>query len=405
MIGWQAYPVAPALPLFTENTPTYNDEGTTTTGWTNVNGTISQPSGSVVRLTQVTTGTVTSLQRAVTMPVSGGDFTLYAKVRARANTGDVNLIQFIGAGNLRLNLYFNFNVVAAPSSAGTISLRYQNSGGTTYDVVCATGLDIVNTWQEVLLHYDQAMLTSSVYLRQSDGSWKFGGQVPGSAFSADLKLIINNSAASAGVWMEFDYLTLTAANIVAIWDSICGGSTLFSPNQSSGLTNGDSCWMRWAPVYTSLRNNFIVNKGVASNTSAMVAARIQADALNQLPKAVFLGACNNDYGAGISQATRTANIQTSLNLINAASAKPILVNALYNAAALAGQPLQRDYYRTWWREYRGTLTGLRHQIDPMNALRDASGYLDAAYVQADNVHPNVAGYTRMGKYIAGKKYA
>lgn len=407
MIGQLAYPVAPPLPKFTENTPTFNDEGTTTTGWTTTNGTLSQPSSSVVRLTQVTTGSQTRIGRAVTLPVTFGDWNIYAKIRSRAGTLDYAILRIVGTGSIRFLVYFNFDSVTNTGQTGTISVRFTNNVGTTFNAVAATGVDTANDWTDLVFHFDHTFSTLSVHFRQSDGTWKFGAHVYATFAPGDLDLLCNNTAGTASTWVEFDHLTVTAANIVAIGDSITRGATLFSPVATTGLNNGDSTWMRWASIYPGMRNNFIVNKGIGMNTSASVAARIQADALDQLPKLVFLGACNNDYVVGRTLAQRTTSIQSSIDQINAASAKVVLYNAVAKAPGYTGgggQPGARDYYRTWWREYRGTLTGVSHFRNPMVALTDANGYLSTAYCQPDNIHPNVTGYTRYGKYMAGKKY-
>lgn len=337
------------------------------------------------------------------MPVAGQDWTIYAKMRGRASANDAQGLQVIGTGSLRCNMYLNYNSVTTTATPGMVSIRYINASGTQSNAICATGLNLEADWLDFVFHFDKTFNTLSLHIRQSDNTWKFGGHVLASSFTGELAVTCN-SGVTPSTWVEFDFITLTAADLIAIGDSITAGATLFNPQQTLGLNNGNSTWMRWAAVYPTLRNNFIVNKGINGNSSAMVAARIQADVLNQLPRVVFLSACNNDAGLSVPLATRTTNIQNSVNLVNATSAKLVLHNAIYYTSAHPSQPAYKTYFETWWREYRGTVTGLKHQIDPMAALKDAAGYLDAAYCQSDNIHPNVAGYTRYGKYMAGKKY-
>jgi len=390
------------FPVLTENTPTYNDEGDTTTGWTLSNGTLASAS-SVVRLTQTTGGTQAFAERTVTMPVVNRDWVLYSKIKARRTAGDNQAIDIRSAGLDRFIVFLNFNSVTGTAVAGTISIRSVNAAGTTTNVVVSTGVLTDSVWTEMAMLYSDKFDSFSVYLRQSDGSWKFGAQTNGTFFGTTLRITANGP--TSGSWTEFDYITLVSPNIQSVGDSLTSGSTLFSPVVASALTNGDSTWQRWAPLYTSLRNNLIVNKGVGGDTIGMVEARIQADVLDNLPALVLLSACANDYGAGTSQADKTTNTQDCIDLCATAGVPVILHNSTYTAAALAGNPARRDYYKEWWDDYRPTLTGLDGSIDIMGGLKDPAGYADALLTQSDNVHPNVAGYGRMGTWIAALPYA
>lgn len=394
--------IAARLPRFTGNTPTYNDEGTGTSGWTQTNAIVSQPSGSVVRLTQNVTGTQSFLRRAVTMPVTNKDWCLYGRVRASASSTGSASVQLIGTGTLRCILYFNLDSVTPANTVGAISMRYTGATGTNSNAMIATGVNTVTDWTDFAMYFDKTFNTLSVFLRQTDGSWKFGAHVFAGFFGGELAITCNNTTVASS-WIEFDFLTLTSADIIAIGDSITKGATLFDPQQTGGLHDGDSTWMRWCPIYTNNRNNLIVNKGIGGQTSTVVNARLQADVMDNLPKLVFLAACNNDYPNSVSLATRTSNAQSSLNMITGGGAKAILWNPVYHTQAFAGNPAYRTYYEQWWREYRCTLTGVYRCINPMVALRDSTGYMDTAYTQSDGTHPNVAGYTRMGKYMAGKR--
>ncbi len=391
------------FPVLTENTPTFNDEGTSTAGWTITGGSMAITSG-VNRLTQASTAAAAQASQAVTMPTTNGDWVVYAKIKTRRTTGDAQVLVIDGPGLERAFIYFNFNSTTSSSQLGTISIRGTNAAGTNSNAVYATGVFMDTNWQEVCLLYNHARLSFSIYIRQTDGSWLFGAQVNGTFFGTQIRLTANNTT-TVGAWIEFDYLTLVAPNIQSIGDSLTQGATLFSPVVASALTNGASTWQRWAPLYPALRNNLIVNKGVGSNTTALVAARIAADCINMGAKLVLLSACNNDIGVGITQAQRTANTQSSIDLCAASSIPVVLYNATYDTAAFAGQPAALNYYREWWTDYRPTLTGLAGSIDIMGSQKDPNGYADVLFTQSDNVHPNVTGYTRMGQWIAALPYA
>lgn len=398
------------LPRFTPNTPTYNDEGTGTSGWTMDNATLSQPDASTVRITQTTAGGANGkMYRAITMPVTNKDWVFYLRCRCRKNSSDTHrfTIQSVtGAapGAPRLHIYFNFNTTLNSGNGlaeeGTMSLRYTNSGGSHTNAVVATGVSYDTQWQDLVLAYCSKFNTFTCEFRGASG-WTYKTRVACIYMGAQLDIVTNNASVS-GAWFEFDFITLASPNIIAIGDSSTAGYTLFAPDPAAGLTDGTSRIWHECPIYLDVRNNYIMNKGVASDTSALVAGRIQADALDNGPKLVILGACNND-NASISHADRTTNIQTSVTAIGNAGAKCILLNASYRTSTtpVGGQPAYRDYYRDWWTQYRGTVSGIHAYANRMTVLRDANEYHDPAYAQADGGHSNVAGYRRTKQQLAG----
>lgn len=389
------------FPAITPNTPTYVNEGDDTSDWTPTNGTLSTTSG-IWRLTQTTAGVVATATTPVTQPVSGKDWALYVRARSNGTTG-AQTISINGTGTERAIVYFNFNSVTGTQQAGTLSIRGINAAGTNSNAVVATGLTFNTDWQDFVLLFDSKNAAFALYRRQTDGSWLFGAHVNGTSFATTLQVQANSS--TGGAWYEFDFVELVSPNFQSIGDSLTRGSTLFSPIVSMALTDGTSTWQRWAPVYTSLRNNLIVNKGVGGNTTAMVLARIQADAIDNAPKLIFLSACNNDYNVPVPLATRTANTQGSIDLCTTAGIPVILYNATYSTADDTGQPGQRDYYKEWWEDYRPTLTDVQGWIDIMGALRNPQDYMDNVLAQSDGTHPTPTGYRRMGQWIAALPYA
>lgn len=388
------------LPRITGENATYNDEGTTTTGWTLTAGTLSQPTASTVRLTMTTLNTQAISQRTITMPNANKDWLIYGSVRCRASAGDAGIIQLRGTGNLRANLYFNFSATSNTSQPGTVSVRYVNSGGTATNGPNITGFSTATTAVNFLLAFNSSQNSLTVYLRQTDGSWVFGGRCACIYFAGDLAFSVNSSTDNAG-WIEFDYLTVCKPNFIAIGDSIIQGSTLFSEELASGLTNYESTLMKHAGIYPSLRNNFILNKGVGGESSTQINARLSADVITNTPQLCFLECSTNDYGLALSYATRNANIQSSVSALVAANIKAVLLNSLYGATTAAGNPTaRRDYYWNWWQQQLSGITGTSARIDIMSRVRDSSGFLNTSYVQGDGIHPNVTGYTHIGKYIA-----
>jgi len=190
--------------------------------------------------------------------------------------------------------------------------------------------------------------------------------------------------------------------VISIGDSICAGATLFNPDPALSLTNNTNSWQYHAQLYGSLRNNLIVNKGVGSNTSAQIAARITADVLDHEPRVVFLHASSNDEAAAVSLATRTTNIQSAVTAIDGAGAACVLLNAMYGTAAGADNtpsPDLRDYGLNWWTAYMPGLTNVDLAINIMTPIL-SGGFMDAALTEADGIHPTAFGYEDIGQFIA-----
>jgi lysophospholipase L1-like esterase len=388
-------------PVLNENVPTYDDEGTSTTGWTLTAGSLTQPSASVVRFTQTTAGVAATAARAITMPVTNKDWVLYTKARAANGTGG-KVIQIVGPGLERTNIGFHINYVTGSSAPGVLSIRHTTAAGTNTNAVAATAINATN-YIDLALAFNSKFASLSLFSRQTNGTWKFECQIGATFHGGNLQIVVNQSGTPA--WLDFDWITLVSPNIQSIGDSLTKGATLFSPTIADALNNGDSTWQRWAALYPAIRNNLTINKGVGGNTIGMVEARIQADVLDNIPALVLLGACSNDYGAGTSQADKTTNTQDCINLCATAGVPVVLFNGTYCTAAWASNPAGGAYYKEWWDDYMPTLTGLEGTIDIMGGLKDPAGYADTVLTQSDNVHPNVVGYGRMGQWIAALPYA
>lgn len=387
------------LPSYTPNTPTYTDD-LTSTGWSVTDGAISTPSSGVVRLTQSGT-TQANAVRAVTMPVVNRDWIIYGKVRGRKTAGDTQIIHLRSGSYHRAQVLLNFNAELSPqgSELGTISVRYIPSNGaqtTSTKKVAMKFVDTDTEWVEFALHYDSEFSALEVQFRQCGGPWRFGAHVSGAWFAGDLCVSAQNST-TGGSWIEWSKLELVAPDIMAIRDSGFAGTPGYNPNPSLNRNDGYSAWMNWAHIYPENDNTLIVNRGIGGETSAQTAARVPA-LMACGPKVVFLGAGGNDFGNGVTQAQRKANIQGMVDGIVNGGAACVLVNGSY--AGKGYSPGMREYQETSWNEHLNTMTGVSLFIDPMTATEDCSGYVDPAYLHTDNAHYNVAGYAAVGKYIA-----
>ncbi len=395
--GATGVPPSLSLPTIADDNATFNDEGTATTGWTALNGTMSVAS-SYLRLTKTAgLGTSASMTKAVTFTGTDKDYILYGKVRMSVGANNIGVIWFLN-GLYELGLWVG-----------------SSTGNTSYDghvaVVGTTGTRNVGgaleAWSydttaiEFALHYDDKFGVVNLYVKQS-GKWRFKARAATDWFTATQIQCAITSNSPTNTWIEVDFLTLCKPNVMSIGDSICAGATLFNPDPALSLTNGTNTWQYHAQLYGSLRNNLIINKGVGSNTSAQIASRITADVLDHEPRVVFLHASSNDEAAAVSLATRTTNIQSAVTAIDGAGAACVLLNAMYGTAAGADNtptPDLRDYGLNWWTAYMPGLTNVDVAINIMQPLL-SGGFMDPALTESDGIHPTAFGYQDIGQFIA-----
>ena len=395
--GATGVPPSLSLPTISDNNSTFNDEGDATTGWTAANGTMSV-SSSYLRLTKTaSTGTSATMSKAVTFTGTNKDYILYGKVRMSVGANNIGVIWFLN-GLYELGLWVG-----------------SSTGNTSYDghvaVVGKTGTRnvgaAIEAWSydstpiEFALHYDNKWGVVNLYVKQS-GKWRYKARAATDWFTATQIQVAITSNSPTSTWIEVDYLTLCKPNVMSIGDSICAGATLFNPDPGAALTNNTNSWQYHAQLYGSLRNNLIINKGVGSNTSAQIASRISADVLTHEPRVVFLHASSNDEAAGVSQATRTTNIQSAVTAIDGAGAACVLLNAMYGTAAGADNtptPDLRDYGLTWWTAYMPGLTNVDLAINIMQPIL-SGGFMDATLTESDGIHPTAYGYRDIGEFIA-----
>ncbi|MFM2254180.1 MAG: hypothetical protein RJB68_2517 [Pseudomonadota bacterium] len=386
-------------PAPADENATFNDEGTSLTGWTATNSTLSNAS-SWNRQTKITAGSFAAMSKTIsTFTPTNRDWILYGKCRA-ANTG-IGAVWMLN-GSKEVSLWFGTSAANSSFTAGAVSLSGTTSSGAVRNVAsCATGLSYSTEPVEFALQYDSKFGKLACFFREADGKWKFKAQVACEWFSSTTLEVVNASNAPSGFWVEFDYLSLCKPNFVAIGDSICEGKTLFSPNQTLALTNDESTWQRNAVLAPTFRNNLIVNKGVGGQSSTQILARI-AEATREGPRVVFLHASSNDEATGVSQTTRTSNIQASMDAITAAGQQVILLNAMYGKSGGADNsptPDLRDYMTTWWTTKAASLSGNYMAIDIMASIIDGSGFMQSGLTQSDGIHPTPAGYAAIGDSI------
>jgi len=192
---------------------------------------------------------------------------------------------------------------------------------------------------------------------------------------------------------ETPYVRACKPNIIAIGDSITYRGTDIYPwydyVKQLGLnlrTQGHKNW-------------FVVNKGIGSQTSAMIDARIATDVVAHEPNYCFLQASNNDYGA-VDYTTRNSNINSSISTLKTAGITVLLTNSIVPNSNHGSYPEIATYFKTWNADhFNGTIfPDATRLIDIMTPVADINGELDPTYAD-DGIHPNIAGYGLIGDSV------
>ncbi|AXY41589.1 LamG-like jellyroll fold domain-containing protein [Halomonas sp. JS92-SW72] len=383
------------VPFTLDENFVFTDEGDDLTPWSQVSGsnTVST-AGSEVYLPAGSSSSPSTAKRSLSIPAMATDSLIFVKMRASYLSGKHAYLLFLNGSTQLLYLNFGYDWVAGATSLGTVSVL--NTVNTVTRVL-ETGVDY-SAPREYAIHIDRKFDQISFYLREPTG-WKLLNSMPYfSAFGAANEVRLVQGASSGDMEIALDYLSWARPNFASIGDSITAGHNFFDPDPTfyAGIDDVRNSWQGHFQ-FAGLRNNFVVNKGVGSNTSAMITSRI-GDAAGLGAKYVFVQASNND-ASGVPQSTRTSSIQGSVDAVTASGARCVLYNAIYPNANNANHPGSAAYAQDWWENYRSQVTGVYQAIDVMAALADGAGYIDPAYCESDGIHPNAAGFGVMGDYF------
>jgi len=337
------------------------------------------------------------VNRDVAMATSG-DYIVYAKLSSESVSGSYNTVQIGPAGGGRAILSLGYNWATGSEEQNRISAGFRN-GANAVVGIAGPVIDYSLGPVELALLYNNEFSTGTLFVKES-GVWVgYGAVQADDPFRNKFRLLQGGDANAAFTVHE---LFVAKPNIVSIGDSITEGATLYAPDYLEGLTNYASTYQGYANIYTNVRNNIIVNKGIGSQNSSQIDTRIAGVLTDANPAVVFLQASANDFGAGFTLSQRTVNIQNTIDKSVNAGAKVALLNAVYpNADAGGIFPDAPDYYRDWWEIELGNITGANIKIDWMEGSGILSGgtYMDTAFTQSDGVHPNPTGYALLGDYI------
>lgn len=380
------------LPAITTENESFFDDGTSTTGWSTDYG---SPTISIVSGALRVVGANSSVKKTISAPASG-DFINYIRIKGSKASGQYWSVCFNQGATPIMVLTFGYNWVTSAADTNIVSV-YSNAGAEKK--VLMSGVDY-SAYVEFAIHYDTNRSVISIYAKDADDMWDYITHLAIFAGLRTVNTLLIECGTATSATVDMDYALIASPNIVSIGDSLCSGANHFDPNPAvyGGDDDNATTWQKHSMVYRNVKNNLIVNKGIGSQTSTAMLARI-AEATAHSPQVVFLHASSNDQTGGVSQATRTSNMQSMVDACVAIGAEVVILNAAYPNSDHASGPAITAYNLEWWEDYLSTLTDVHMGIDIMQPVL-SGGVMDPAVTESDGIHPTAAGYELIGEYIA-----
>ena len=314
---------------------------------------------------------------------SNNDWIGYFKIKTDWLAGAYSLISFNGslAANNNLTIGINYNWDTTNVENGAISYYGKTSGGVVRKAKIAS-LD-TSDYIEFAVRFNVKDSTYKVYSRDGSNYTLLGGLDGSNIIFSGAGNMYLTTGSSAGSYFYVDYLTVGKPNIIVIGDSITMGS-----------------YPSYIHIYDSIRNNFVVSKGMSGEDSGQIYSRINADVIAQGARVCVLQSSDNDQYHDIDIATRNANINNSISLLQTNSVSTILISSIIPNENHVHFPGSTDYFLPWTSEYFNTSTFPDADLlsDIVPPIADGAGVSQVALV-SDGIHPGSAGSTLVGSKI------
>ena len=355
---------------------------------------------------------LTGAGSSVYLPIRAvGNETLvcYGSVRSDVTNWTSVRLNYEDGGNAIL--FFNYNGDTESREAGTLSIITRDAGGTIVSSsVLLTGQDFTGDFKFVI-DWFKATSTGSAYVSVYDDNGAdlvlLGSAAvhDGTTQSPITELAVRTDSTAYSGTAFIQYLQASRPNFTSIGDSVCAGHNGYDPDPSfyAGVDNYQSSWQSHLRAslkssFPTLRNNFVANHGVGSETSTDIVNRVD-EALVDGAKVFINGSAHNDFGANISYGTRNDNIGQTLARAKNTAALVVNLGCVVPNTRSGNYPFSAEYFDYWNRKY-SNFRSADIFVDIMESgIREPGEIYAALSFTLDQIHPNVSGYTLIGQYI------
>lgn len=323
------------------------------------------------------------------------DLILYVKVKLADNNDFVHFSFLIDAA-YQFQLTFGYNWTTSVKDGASISIYdYINASKTLLGNV-----DFYTTSHEIVVWYDHKWGYLNVYVDSVlIGSWK--PSVGGANIAGVNKAQFDIGSGSTSV--TFDYYYVATPLVTAIGDSITAGANTHAPNPTiyAGVDNYNSNYPKHISDYlkaNGVKNYFVVNKGVNSDTTTGMLNRFTNDILNTGCKYVLIHGGINDYSSD-NTALTIGNKKQMADTAISNSIQPLIIGVLPTYTSNVAHSYSISLHEAEMIGYKNYV-----YADVWESLEGATNNVADTTKIADTLHPNLEGYidfaNELKKYIA-----
>jgi lysophospholipase L1-like esterase len=320
------------------------------------------------------------------------DFIAYFNLKT-ADNNDFAHIEFLIGTTLQMQLTFGYDWVGGAANGTSISVHdYINS----LNYAIGSFTDFYTTNHDIIVWYDHKWGYLNVYIDNTlIGSFKpaVGGA------NLDGSNIVNIRAGSGSTTLiTLNYIYMAKPLATVIGDSITAGAIAHAPNpdQYVGVDNYGSNYPKLISDYLKskgIKNYFVVNKGVNSDTTDGMVARFTNDIVNTGCKYVLIHGGINDYPGNLTTET-TGNKIGLMNTALANNIEPLLLGVMPTKIENPAHQYSIDLHAAEMATYNPL-----YYVDLWETIEGTTADVADNAKMADSVHPNLTGYTSIANKI------
>lgn len=336
-----------------------------------------------------TAGQSTLLQTGIDMTK---DFIWYANIQL-ADTDDFAHFQFNIDTSAKIQVSFGYDWVAGVKNGTSISVYdYTDASKTLLGSV-----NLTTAPRDVVIWYDHKWGFLNVYVDNVlIGSFK--PSLSGTPLATlNRAAIVNGSTTTL---LTINYVYMAKPLVTAIGDSITAGAIKHAPNAShyAGVDIYNNSYPKQISDYlrlNNIKNYFVVNKGVNSDTTTGMKNRFTADIVNTGCKYCMIHGGINDYTANDPSISVQNKIDMATSALNA-GIEPIILGVIPTKSTSVSTSHQ---YSKDLHSLENLSYGRFAYAEIWQGLVGATADVADDAKMDDTVHPNLSGYIAMAEKI------